>query len=100
MEPGLDAVRQLIHRINPGAKLELLGLAEGALHYRLHAARGSCASCSTVNRADADLLDLAGLAPASGGGLDVATVLRHALKRRFPNLVLRDASPRPVMDAS
>lgn len=78
----------------------ILGLAEGALHYRLHAAGGSCGGCASVNPADADLLDLAGLTPASGGGLDVAVVLAHALKRRFPTLLLRDASPRPVMGAS
>jgi len=100
LELGLEPVRSLIHRVNPGAKLELLGLAEGALHYRLHSAKGACGTCATTPSPDADLLDLAGLSATTGGGLDVATVFAHAVKRRFPSLVLRDASARPVMDAS
>lgn len=100
LQAGLDAVTALIHRINPSAKVEFFGMVDGALHYRLQASRGACGSCADLPSADADLLDLVGLASDPRGGLDVGTVLTHSLRRRFPNLRLCDASPRPVLDAS
>lgn len=98
VQVALDAVTSLIHRINSSAKVEFFGMVDGALHYRLQASRGACGSCADLPSADADLLDLVGLASDARGGLDVGTVLTHSLRRRFPNLRLCNASPRPVLN--
>lgn len=66
-----DASSEL-ERTAPGARVEVLGLQEGALHVRVH---GTTASC----------------------GLDPFTVLRGALARAVPALVIRDASAKPVL---
>ena len=84
LQAAIDAARRLLARLDPQAEVSFLGLIEGELYYQL---RPSGTHCS---------------APAQGqaGGFDPATVLTTSIRRRFPSLSLRDASPRAVFPAN
>lgn len=82
MQPKLATIHRLIARIDPGVRVELLGLRDGVLHYRIHPAPpGSAENCVSASRTC---------------GLDLGAVLLGALRRRFPTLRVADASPRAV----
>jgi hypothetical protein len=82
MHTEIAAIRTLIERVDPGVKLEIFGLIDGVLHYRLDPGPGA-------NR------DTCG-SKTKGCGLDSGAVLQGALHRRFPTLRVADASPRAV----
>lgn len=86
IQVGIDAIIRWLRAIDPGAKIEFYGLVEGALHYRAEGSAKSQPACGTC-------------ATASACGLDVHVLLERALARRFPDLRLCDASPRPVFTA-
>lgn len=82
MQPKIATIHRLIARIDPGVRVELLGLRDGVLHYRIHPAPpGSAENCASASRTC---------------GLDLGAVLLGALRRRFPTLRVADASPRAV----
>lgn len=74
MQPALAEVTRSARRVDPGAKLEFLGLLDGALHFTLQA--GADRGC---------------------GGLSVHAAVSHALSRRLPDHRFVDATPRPVL---
>jgi hypothetical protein len=66
----LDAIVRQVRAFDGTARLDLLGMSEGELHYRLQ--RGA------------------------GSQLDVQRNFERSVKRRLPDLPLREVSPRPV----
>lgn len=73
LRPGLDAIRRTARAFDGALEIEFLGLSEGVLYYRAQRASG-----------------------ADGDAGHVTTSIEHDLRRRFPGLVTREVSPRPV----
>lgn len=71
-QAALEAVGELVRHIDSGASLHVLGVSEGALHYRLESSKRGC-------------------------GFDIHTVFERAVQRRLPNLTVCNASPRAVL---
>ncbi|MSP54818.1 MAG: hypothetical protein EXR69_04315 [Myxococcales bacterium] len=74
-QSAVDAAAKLVRSVHVGARLDVLGLTKGVLHYRIEPSRGGCA-------------------------LDTHTVFGRALRRRTPTLTVCNASPRPVLNES
>lgn len=70
MRETLEGAVRLVKRFDSRVEIEFLGIAEGVLYY--HEKRG-------------------------GGEVSTASQLKSAVQRRFPDLSLRELSPRPVL---
>lgn len=73
MQDGLSRVRASARRFDASVDVVFLGVSEGVLLYQLN--KNGCA-----------------------GELDVASTVERGLRKRFPDLALREISPRPVLD--
>lgn len=72
MRDGLDAIARTARALDGALDVELLGMSEGVLYYRAQRAGGV-------------------------GAGEVSTSIEPAVRRRFPDLVIREVSPRPVL---
>ena len=72
--PVLEQVRQTVRRFNSTAEVTFLGLSEGELFYELHAG------------------------PLATSNVDVGELLRREVRRRAPEVTLREAGARAVLD--
>lgn len=73
MQDGLARVRASARRFDASVDVVFLGVSEGVLLYQLK--KNGCAS-----------------------ELDVASMVERGLRKRFPDLALREISPRPVLE--
>jgi hypothetical protein len=73
MQAGLERVRGTARHFDSSIDVKYLGVSEGVLLYQIE--RSGC-----------------------GGELDVGAVIEKGLRKRFPDLALREISPRPVLE--
>jgi hypothetical protein len=72
---GLEQVQRTARMFDSSVRLDFLGLSENTLSYTLESGDGP-------------------------GNLHLTTVVEQALRRRYPDLITRDASPRAVLSDS
>lgn len=75
MRAPLEEAHAALARVAPTARIEFLGLVEGALHLRIDDTGPKC-------------------------GMDTSLIVERVLRRALPDLQIRDASPRAVLEPS
>jgi hypothetical protein len=77
MASALERVRGLVRAFQSSIDVEFLGLSEGTLYYQER--RGG------------------GCQGGEGGDVSVASLVQRSIRRRFPEVSVREISPRPVL---
>lgn len=72
IRPTLEQIAEKVLRVVPGARVQWLGLREGALCFEAHQ-------------------------PSSGCTLDIQPLILSSLRRALPDLPIQNATPRPVI---